>query len=87
MNIDFILEKMLVNKNETAIVTNGCEYTFGDILQKYEGSKNILNSNSIKNGSIVSVIAEFSPLSIALFLALIENDSIIVPISSARRRT
>ena len=83
MNIDFILEKMLVNKNDTAIVTNGCEYTFGDILQKYEGSKNILSQNSIEKGSIVSVIAEFSPLSIALFLALIENDSIIVPISKS----
>ena len=81
MNIDFILEKMSVNKNDTAIVTNGYEYTFGDILQKYEDSKNILISNSIKKGSIVSVIAEFSPLSIALFLALIENDSVIVPIS------
>jgi acyl-CoA synthetase (AMP-forming)/AMP-acid ligase II len=83
MNIDFILEKMLVNKNDSAIVTNGCEYTFGDILQKYEGSKNILSQNSIEKGSIVSVIAEFSPLSIALFLALIENDSIIVPISKS----
>ena len=81
MNIDFLLEKIKSNKDETAIITNGQEYSFGDILNKYEGAKHFLDEHLVGEGSIVSVIAEFSPLSIALLLALMERNSVFVPIS------
>ncbi|MBQ9564261.1 MAG: long-chain fatty acid--CoA ligase [Synergistaceae bacterium] len=83
MNIDFILNNITNNGNETAIVTDGHEYTFADIYGEYQKAGEILNENGIGGGCVVSLIAEFSPLSIAFLLALIERDAIVVPISRA----
>ena len=83
MNIDFILNNVKSNESETAIVTDGREYTFGDIYDEYRKAGEILDANQICGGSVVSVIAEFSPQSIAFFIALMERDVIIVPISRA----
>ncbi len=83
MNIDFLLQNVQSNDKLTAIVTNGQEYTFNDIYQEYTHAKSVLDNQGIGIGQIVSVIAEFSPKSIALMLALIERDTIFVPISRA----
>ena len=83
MKIDFLLQNIQSNKAQTAIITNGQEYTFDDIYQEYIDAKATLDRQNIGTGKIVSVIAEFSPKSIALMLALIERDVIFVPISRA----
>ena len=83
MNIDFILDNISNNGSEIAIVTDGHEYTFGDIHDAYRCANEILDGEGIGRGSVVSLIAEFSPQSIAFLIALIERDAIIVPISMA----
>ncbi len=81
MNIDFITDRIKENYNELAIVSRGQEYTFGDIYDKFENAEKVLEENGVNEGDVVSLIAEFSPSSIAMYLALIKKDVIIVPIS------
>lgn len=83
MNIDFLLQNVKTNGELTAIVTDGNEYTFNNIYYEYKDIGKILDEKGIGKGNVVSVIAEFSPRSIAYMLALIERDVIIVPISKA----
>jgi acyl-coenzyme A synthetase/AMP-(fatty) acid ligase len=83
MNIEYLLQNVKTNGDLTAIVTDGNEYTFNDIYEEYKSVGNILDEKGIGKGNVVSVIAEFSPRSIAYMLALIERDVIIVPISKA----
>ncbi|MDO5154440.1 MAG: AMP-binding protein [Eubacteriales bacterium] len=81
MKIDHILENISNNKDKLAIASAGVEYTFGDIFIEYGNVKKLLDEYGIDDGRVVSLIAEFSPKSIAFFLALIERNTIIVPIS------
>lgn len=81
MNIDFILENLRMNKEKKAVVTGTAEYTFSDIFREYEKANVFVNENKIKRRSVVALIADFAPQSIAMFLCLIERDMIIVPIS------
>lgn len=81
MNIDFLKQSMLKNKDVKAVITDGKVYTFSDIFQEYEQAANFIKQAGIPTESIVSLLADFTPQSIAMFLALIEHNSIIVPIS------
>lgn len=81
MNVNYLLDNMKKNKDRLAIVSDNKEYSFRDIFNEYEKAVRFLEKNSISPGSVVSVIAEFSPVSIAFLVALTEKDIIIVPIS------
>ena len=81
MNIDFFKQSMLKNKDVIAVITDGKEYSFADIYAEYEKASEFLKKSNIPAESVVSLLADFKPQSIALFLALIEHNAIIVPIS------
>ncbi len=81
MNIDFFKQSMLRNKDVTAVITEGKEYSFADIYNEYEKAADLLKKSNIPTESVVSLLADFKAQSIALFLALIEHNAIIVPIS------
>lgn len=81
MNIDFFKQSMLKNKDVIAVITDGKEYSFADIYTEYEKAADFLKKSNIPAESVVSLLADFKPQSIAMFLALIEHNAIIVPIS------
>lgn len=81
MNIDYILNRLKERADERAIVSDGKEYSFGDINYKYNEAVSFIDCAGIQPGSVVAIVAEFSPLSIAMMLALIERNAILVPIS------
>ena len=81
MNIDFFKESLLKNKDATAVITDGRNYTFGEIFREYERAAAFLREKGVPEGSVTALLADFKPQSIALFLALIERDAVIVPIS------
>lgn len=83
MNIDFILNNILEHKDSVAVITDEHEYTYGDIYSKYQDVCERLEENHICAGNVVSIIAEYSPTSIAYMIALIERNVIIVPISKS----
>lgn len=81
MNIDFIVNNLKLNKDKTAVIAKDITYTFGEIYDEYEEAKKVLKAHNIHSGLVVSIIADFTPKSMAFFIALIELDIIIVPIS------
>lgn len=81
MNIDFITDRIKSYGNDVAIVTDGVEYSFNQVLDELKSAKELLLNNKVPSNAVVSLLADYKPQSIAMFLALIENDCIIVPIS------
>ena len=70
------------NKENEAIVWKNKVYKYKWLLRKYEFWKSEIKSNGIESGTIAIVEADFSPNSIGLLLALIENRCVFVPITS-----
>jgi long-chain acyl-CoA synthetase len=83
MHIDFLLEIFKENKTNSAIIWNDKEYSSEWLLNSISKWKNYLVKKGIESGKIVSIIGDFSPTSISLLLALIENRNIIVPLTNS----
>lgn len=83
MNIDFITRRMITGCEAPAVVTDGTIYRLKDIYHEFQSALKVLEDNHIAGGSIVTLAGEFSPVSIAFLLALVERDAIIVPVSGA----
>jgi len=81
MNISFLLDALSNNRDAEAVLTESKTYSFSEILDEYNHAKQFLEQYNIDSGKVVSVISDFSAKSIALLIALIENDCILVPIS------
>lgn len=83
MNLDFITEKFIENKDKTAIVYKEQEYTYDYFLKGMEKWDNFLNESKIPENSIVSVRGDFTPDSIPLILSIIKKNCIYVPLAFA----
>lgn len=81
--IDFIIDNIKSFNNDIAIVTDGKEYTYMNLLSEYEKSKSFLEKNNIPDNSIVALRGEFSTESIGMMLAIIGKNCIYVPVSTA----
>ena len=68
MNIEFIIENIKSFDNETAIVTDGVEYKYSDLIKEYENSLQFLNDNGVLENSVVSLRGEFTPHTIGMML-------------------
>lgn len=83
MNIEFITDKIISYGTNNCIISNGDKYTFMDIFNEYQKACEFLQKNNVARNSVVMLFADYTPKSIALFLALIRIDAIIVPVSKA----
>jgi len=81
MDVSFLLNVLLANKDADAVMTEEKIYSYSDIYSEYVNAKQLLEQNNIIAGSIVSIISDFSAKAIALLISLIEQDCILVPIS------
>lgn len=79
MEIDFLIENFKKNKNSIALIWNNQTYYYSDIMSKYFQFQDFLKENEILQGAVVSLYSDFTPNTIALLLALIQNKNIIVP--------
>ena len=82
MYVNFLIKKFEENSKKNAIVWKNKTFTYEWLLKSYYFWLDQLNKKSIPSGSVVVIEADFSPTSIALLLALINNNIIIVPITS-----
>jgi long-chain acyl-CoA synthetase len=83
MFIDFMLDVFKENIQNDAIVWQDRIYKYEWLLNRYEYWRGIIESEKIKSGSVVILEADFSPNSISLFLALIEQGCILVPLTDS----
>lgn len=81
MAIDFIKMVFQDNYTKDALVWKDKIYTYQWLLDQMDYCEQFLNSNNIKSGQVVALEADFSPRSIALFISLIEQGCILVPLT------
>ena len=81
MDVSFLLNVLLANKDADAVMTEKETYSYSDIYGEYVIAKQLLEQNNINTGQIVSIMSDFSEKVIAILIALIERDCILVPIS------
>ena len=81
--IEFLLEVFKENKADEAIVWAGQTYSYDWLYQHIQQWQNDLIVHNIVRGSVIILEADFSPNAVALFLALIEYNCIIVPLTKS----
>lgn len=83
MNIDFLLTVFIENKNKDAIIWRGKVFQYDWLYQRINYWIKELEKHTIENGEVVILEADFSPNSIALFLALVEKNCILIPLTTS----
>ncbi len=81
MAIDFLKNIFNDNFNKDAIIFENSKINYFNLIKKIDHFKEIISTNKIKPTDVVVLFGDFSFDSIAALLALIENRSIVVPIS------
>ncbi|NTS75374.1 long-chain fatty acid--CoA ligase [Catenovulum sp. SM1970] len=81
--IGFLLERFEQNRDKDAIVWREQVYSYAWLKDKVETWHQALIDSDIEHGHVVMVEADYSPSSIALLIALIEYQAIIVPITDS----
>jgi len=83
MHIDFLLEVFRENAGENAIVWQDREYSYQWLLDQIDEWRGIIKDEEIQPGAVTVLEADFSPNSVALFLALLEHNCILVPLTES----
>jgi len=81
--IDFLVEVFYANQAKDALVWQDQKFSYAWLLDSIQKWRERLKKQAIPSGSVISLEADFSPNSIALMLALIEHQSIIVPLTTS----
>ncbi|HEX4796138.1 MAG TPA: long-chain fatty acid--CoA ligase [Humisphaera sp.] len=82
MFIDFLLDVFAQNAARTALIAANQSYTYQWLLDRISGRQQFLRENGIAAGAIVVLRADYSPDSIATFLALIEAGCVVIPVTT-----
>ena len=83
MFIDFLIKTFEENKDKDTIVWQDKIYDYQWLLERVHHWQELIKSENIKSGTVSILEADFSPNSVSLFLALIENECILVPLTSS----
>jgi len=83
MFVDFFIEVFEENKEKDAIVWKNQVYSYGWLLERFHYWKDRLGNENIPPNAVVILEADFSPNSLALFLALVQCGHILVPLTSS----
>jgi len=83
MFIDFLKRVWQQNGHQTAIVWHDQSFSYEWLSRRVSWWKSVLASNQLTQGTVVLLCGDFTPNSIALFLALVESSCIVVPITQS----
>jgi long-chain acyl-CoA synthetase len=83
MSIDFLVERFATNHDKDAIIWRDQVYSYAWMLQAVEQWRTRLQEEKVPVGAVISLEADFSPQAVALLLALIERQCIIVPLTAS----
>ena len=81
--IEFLLDVFQQNKQDDAIIWHDQTFSYEWLYERVKLWLDELSNQTIVPGSVVILEADFSPNAVALFLALIEQDCILVPLTSS----
>jgi acyl-coenzyme A synthetase/AMP-(fatty) acid ligase len=77
------IEKFGDYSKSPAIIWNNCIINYKDLIIKYNQALEFISMRGVKVGEVVSLTGDFTPNTIALMFALIQNNNIIVPFNSS----
>ncbi len=83
MYIDFMLDVFKASRDKEAVIWRDQVYHYQWLLDRVEYWKKEILANKIAPGAVAVVEADFSPNSIALFLALVDHACILVPLTGS----
>ena len=86
MFADFILAKIQEFQDKDAFILNDKTYSYKDILNQYSCALNTIKEKGIKSGDIIALEGDFSPISTAFLLALINMNCIIIPLTKSLKQ-
>ncbi len=79
--MNWLIERLKEYSGKNCIIYNGCLYSYADLLRQVDKYKaEILGVVAV--GDTVAILGDYSFYSISLFLALVENKNVIVPITN-----
>ena len=85
MFAEFILERLRADPDRDAVVWSRERFSNGDIAGRVTRWQHEIDQRNIAEGSTVGLEGDFSPNSVALLLALVQKNCIIIPQSNASR--
>jgi acyl-coenzyme A synthetase/AMP-(fatty) acid ligase len=80
--INYFINKFEENLKLDAIIWNDTIITYSNLILRYQSALNYLKTNNVLSGEVIALNGDFTPNTIAMLLALIENKNIIVPLTS-----
>jgi long-chain acyl-CoA synthetase len=83
MNIEFMLDVFRECRNNEAIIWRDEAYSYSWMLDHVQGWQNAIQERGIPSGAVVALEADFSPNAVALFLALVEHNCVLVPLTKS----
>ena len=83
MFADFLLAKFREHHDDDAIVWRGDAYSYGWLLEEIERATAELSREGAETGTVASLEADFSPMSVAMLLAMIDRGMVIVPLTDS----
>ena len=83
MMIGFLRDVFKEHKDDDAIIWQNKVYKYSWLLEQTKIWRNIIQSNDIRSGMVISIESDFSPNGVALFLALIDNRCMLVPLTKS----
>jgi len=83
MSLAWLFERMAQWRDASAIIWRDQHTTYGELLERVDGWRKVLDEAGVPPGAIVAVEGEFSPGTCTLLLTLIDRSCIVVPITKA----
>lgn len=77
MNV--LIQKLQEYGELPAIIWNDKFYSYNELILKYNKALKFIHEQNVNEGEVISLVGDFTPNTIALMFALIENKNIIVP--------
>jgi long-chain acyl-CoA synthetase len=81
MPIAFLIDRFQEHGENPAIIWKDQTITYNELLVKIQQARLFLRTHIVKQGDVVALRGDFTPNTIALLLALMENRTIIVPLN------
>lgn len=83
MFLDFLTATFQAHRDAEAIVWRGQGCSYGWLLEQVEAWQRRFEAEAGRPGTVVALEADFSPNAVALWLALVEAQAVLVPLTSA----
>jgi len=87
MHLDWLLERFRTALTQPALIWAGREYRYAWLLDRLDHWRAELNRLGIAPGTVVALESDFSPEACALVLALLEADTVFVPLAAGAARS